>query len=165
MDGTQFEFPVGWIIGKYDEWAFYRNQFSRARSDLKALDLLAVDPGHTLWLIEVKDYRWPEAHMPAILPHIVADKVVDTLAAILPAKVNAVVDAEKLLAKKAARANKMRVVLHVELPAHHSKLFVPDTVCADIQQKLRKLVKAIDPHPLVLNGSRMQGVEWSVIHE
>ncbi|MCI5151076.1 MAG: hypothetical protein D3916_17125 [Candidatus Electrothrix sp. MAN1_4] len=67
------------------------------------------------------------------------------------------------MAHEAVTANRFRVVLHLEQPVKHSKLFPRAIDPADIQQKLRKLVKAIDPHPLVIEKAiGLDRVPWSV---
>ena len=57
VDGLLFVFPEGWEVDKFDELAFYRNQFSKQHNNIKAVDLLALECSKkTLWLIEVKDF-------------------------------------------------------------------------------------------------------------
>ncbi|MGZ4970941.1 MAG: hypothetical protein ACXV8O_02465 [Methylobacter sp.] len=90
VDGLNFDFPNDWQVSKYDDWSFYRNQFSRMRNGIKSLDLLAIDPNKTAWLIEVKDYRINSRTKPSDLGEEIAHKVFDTLAAIIPAKIHAI---------------------------------------------------------------------------
>ena len=54
-EGLAFNFPDGWEATKYDNWAYYRNQFQNT-CDSKAVDILALEPGGgtTLWIIEIK---------------------------------------------------------------------------------------------------------------
>lgn len=56
VDSLTFTFPPSWEAYKYDESAFYRNQFSKMWSGIKAVDLIAIE-GQEIWLIEAKDYR------------------------------------------------------------------------------------------------------------
>lgn len=84
IDGLAFTFPDRWNASKFDEWSFYRNQFSRQRNDIKAVDAIAVGPDKNAFLIEVKDYRHPETEKPSQLPAAIANKVLYTLAAMLP---------------------------------------------------------------------------------
>ena len=42
VDGLLFVFPEGWEVDKFDEWAFYRNQFSKQHNNIEAVDLLAL---------------------------------------------------------------------------------------------------------------------------
>ncbi len=78
------------------------------------------------------------------------------------AKANANDPGEKAMAKAALRCPRLRVVLHLEQPAQHSKLFPRAIDPANVLQRLKQLIKPIDPHPLVLEMSRMNGVAWSV---
>ena len=99
VDGLNFDFPDDWQVSKYDDWSFYRNRFARMWNGIKSLDLLAIDTDKTTWLIEVKDYRINQRTKPSDLGEEVAHKVFDTLAAIIPAKINAANSDEKQLAR------------------------------------------------------------------
>jgi hypothetical protein len=162
VDGLNFDFPAGWQVSKYDEWAFYRNQFSRMRSGIKALDLVALDPQKTGWLIEVKDYRNNPRTKPSGLGEEVAHKVFDTLAALPPARINAADPAEKGLADDLLKTRRYRVILHLEQPAKHSTLRPRAINPVDVQQKLRQLIKPVDAHPCVVEKGRMGSLAWSV---
>jgi hypothetical protein len=58
--------------------------------------------------------------------------------------------------------NRIRVVLHLEQPTKHSKLFPRPIDPAWVEQKLKQLLKAIDPHPKVVAIGRLRDVGWSV---
>ena len=45
---------------------------------------------------------------------------------------------------------RIRLVLHLEQPAKHSKMFPRAINPANVRLKLRKRLKAIDPHPIVV---------------
>ena len=122
VEDLAFAFPDLWETSKYDDWSFYRNQFARMWSGIKALDLLAVDPDQTVWLIEVKDYRKHARTKLSDLGDEVARKVFDTLAAMLPAKLCANDSHELQMAKAVLGAKRLRVVLHLEQPSKHSTL-------------------------------------------
>lgn len=162
VDGLNFDFPDNWQISKYDDWSFYRNQFIRIRDGIKSLDLLAIDQDKTTWLIEVKDYRLHPRTKPSDLGAEVAHKVFDTLAAIIPAKIHATDPDEKQLARAVSASRKLRVVLHLEQPAKHSKLRPRAINPADVQQKIRQLLKPVDAHSLVVDMMSMRGLEWDV---
>ncbi|MBN1928415.1 MAG: hypothetical protein JW764_02605 [Chlorobiaceae bacterium] len=162
VDGLIFSFPENWKIAKYDDWAFYRNQFSRMWNEIKAVDMIALDLSSTFWLIEVKDYRVHRRTKPTCLPNEVAGKVFDTLAAMLPAKINASNVEEKQMASDISSTQKIRVVLHLEQPPQNSKLFRRAIDPADVQQKIRKLIHPVDAHPKVVEKSEMRNLEWSV---
>jgi hypothetical protein len=116
----------------------------------------------TLWMIELKDYRqfrrtkddkislWDE----------VAIKARDTLAGLFAAKVEVGCDNHDF-ARQSLTATKLRVVLHLEQPSSHSKLFPRAYDPADIQQKLKQLVKPIDAHPRVVELGNMDHVPWA----
>lgn len=162
VGGLIFSFPINWMLGKYDDWAFYKNRFSKMWNGIKAVDLLAVDPRQTAWLIEVKDYRRHPRTKPSDLADEVARKVFDTLAAMLPAKLTSADQEERQVALAVANATELRVILHLEQPAKHSRLFPRAIDPADVQQGLRRLVKPIDAHPLVAEASRMGRLAWTV---
>lgn len=162
VDGLNFDFPDNWQISKYDDWSFYRNQFIRIRDGIKSLDLLAIDQDKTTWLIEVKDYRLHPRTKPSDLGADVAHKVFDTLAAIIPAKIHATDPDEKQLARAVSTSRKLRVVLHLEQPTKHSKLRPRAINPADVQQKIRQLLKPVDAHSLVVDMVSMRGLEWNV---
>jgi hypothetical protein len=162
VDGLAFDFPPGWRASKYDDWAFYRKQFGKMRSGIKAVDIVAIAPEQVLWLIEVKDYRRPRQSKVPSLPGIVAAKVFDTLAGLLPAAVNANDDAERALASAALGAGRLRVVAHVEQTSKPSKLFPQAVDLSRVQMVLRRLVKAIDPHALVVDRGEPARVPWTV---
>jgi hypothetical protein len=169
VDGLLFSFADDqWIVTKYDAWKFYRNRWARMWNDIKAVDLLAVDLDRTGWLIEVKDYTRmghdedvrPEAIDLAL---VVAHKVFDTLAAMLPAKVNSRDDHERKFASSMVRTKRLRVVLHLEQPATRTRLRPRAIDPANIRQKLKQLLKPIDPHPAVVAINQMGGLGWEVI--
>lgn len=162
VDGLVFSFPADWVVGKYDDWSFYRNQFGKLWQGIKSLDLLAVSPEKIAWLIEVKDYRQHARTKPSELSAEVAHKVFDTLAAMLPAKLHADDLAEKTLARAVCHATKLRVVLHLEQPHNASKLFTHVVNPANLTQQLRKLLKPIDAHPMVIDQRTMGGLVWQI---
>ncbi len=155
-----FNFPEGWHVGKYDDWSFYRNQFSRMRNEIKALDILAVDPRKITWLIEVKDYRARPRTKPSDLADEIAHKVFDTLAAIIPAGINANDSEEKELARRVATCEKLRVILHLELPA--SPLNPRGSVQQNIALRMRRLLKSIDATAIVVAMADVRTLVWNV---
>jgi len=96
------------------------------------------------------------------LPGEVMRKALDTLSAMLPAKINGDVADETMVSSQVIAARRLRVVLHLEQPAHHSKLFPRAIDPADVQLKLRQLVKAIDAHPWVVEINSPGGIPWAV---
>ncbi|WP_448573624.1 hypothetical protein [Trichothermofontia sp.] len=163
VDSLIFQFLCSWEVTKYDEWAFYRNQFSKMQfgTGIKAVDLFAIND-EVIWLIEAKDYRQHSRTKVIDLADEVAQKVFCTLAAILPAKINASDTSEQNFAKKIFRCQQLRVVLHLEQPIKHSKLFPRAIDPAKLKLKLRTLIKPIDPHPMVVESTQMRGLQWTV---
>ena len=157
-----FEFPNDWKATKFDEWSFYRNQFQSVCGGSKAVDVLAIEPRICSWHIEVKDYRQHRRTKTIDLAEEVAVKVRDSLATLVAAQANANDREEKEMAVAALRCRRLRVVLHLEQPAKQSKLFPRAIDAADVKQRLKQLIKAIDPHPLVLDKTRLAGVAWTV---
>lgn len=162
VDTLTFHFQDGWQVTKFDEWSFYLNQFQNVCGGAKAVDLLALDGNRCAWLIEAKDYRRHRRTKTISIADEVAYKVRDTLAGLFAAHTNSLNDDEKRQAKAAFGAKKLRVVLHLEQPAKHSKLFPRAIDPASVKQKLKQLVKPIDPHPLVLEMKEMNSVAWEV---
>ena len=157
-----FHFPDGWQATKFDTWSFYRNQFQRVCGGTKAIDILAIDSDSRLWAIEVKDYREHPRAKTIDLADEVARKVCDSLAALVAASVNANDTDEKELSRAALACNRIRVVLHLEQPKHHSKLFPRVYNLANVTQNLKQLIKAIDPHPRVMETGSLGNPGWSV---
>ena len=158
----KFDFPENWFASKFDEWSFYLNQFQSVCGGAKGVDVVAVDPDACLWQIEAKDYRRHRRTKTIDIADEIAIKARDSLAGILAAQANANDADERQFARRAVRCPRIRIVLHLEQPTTHSKLFPRAIDPAKVKQRLKQLIKAIDPHPLVLEMSRMQGVAWSV---
>ena len=157
IDGLAFTFPAQWKASKFDEWNFYRHRFSRQSAGIKAIDAIAIDPDRCVFLIEVKDYRHPETEKPSELPAAIACKVLYTLAAMLPAKLYAS-DEEQRVASAVLKAATLRVVVHIELPRRH----LPVVDLADVRQKLERLLRAVDAHPKIVSMGDMKGLGWAV---
>ena len=158
VETLTFKFPAGWCTSKYDDWSFYRQQFSRQSNGIQAVDVLAREPNDTAYLIEVKDYRHPDTEKPSQLPQAIANKVLMPLAAMLPAKLNANDPSERAMAKAVLTSHKLRAVAHIALArAHH-----PAVDLADLKQKLAQLLRAVDAHPKVVSRNHMPSLGWAV---
>ncbi|MDE0025308.1 MAG: hypothetical protein OXP69_12940 [Spirochaetaceae bacterium] len=146
-----------------DEWAFYRNQFQNVAGGSKAVDFICLD-GVGTWLIEVKDYRVHPRVKPSCLCDEVAIKVRDTIAGIAAARCNANDPDEKEVAKRVLRKNKWLIVLHLEQPGFRSRIRPRVIARADVVQKLKRLLKAIDAHPKVVDKDCIAGnMCWTVV--
>jgi hypothetical protein len=161
VDGLNFDFEDEWIVSKYDEWQFYR-RFGRIKNGIKAIDLLVLSPDKTAYFVEAKDYRVHQRTKPSELSEELVAKVLATLSALLPTKINGTDRQETAIATAVLSARKLRVILHLEQPARHSKLFPRAIDPADVEQKLRQGLKPIDPHPKVTERTRMRDLPWRV---
>lgn len=159
IDGLIFTFPANWQASKYDDWDFYQKEFKR-QNGIKAMDVVALSSENVAFFIEVKDYRNPRAVFPkpSELAQTIATKVVDTLAALLPAKLNAVEPHEKSMAVDILNCNSLQIFLHIEQP--QNKSYIIDL--ADIQQKLKQRLRAIDKNPKVVSMNKMANLPWIV---
>lgn len=158
----QFIFGSSCLAEKYDEWSFYRNQFQSTCSGVKAVDMICVS-NNTSWLIEIKDYRQHKRTKPQDLGDEVAIKVRDTLAGLVAAKMNANDSSEQDFAKKAIQSKAIKVVLHLEQPQKHSKLFPRAIDPAAVKQSLKRQLRAIDAHPSIVNINTLSAaMEWTV---
>ena len=161
-DRLVFAFPVDAISSKYDAWSHYRNQFNSAFGGTKAVDVVyaAADTG---WLIEVKDYRINPRTKAIDLADEVALKVRDTLAGLISARLHANDADEKRVADALLQKRRLRVVLHLETPRSRSRLR-PNAIEPDkVLQKLKTLLRAIDPHPCVVDQhSIAPAMNWTV---
>lgn len=158
-----FTFPTGWKAEKYDEWPIYINQIQGCCGGLKGIDFVAIDPSGTLWLIEVKDYRTNRREKPMKIWEEIAKKSAHTLSGLVIAAKNQH-HSHNNCAINCLHANSIRIVLHLEQPYKPSKLFprLPYDP-ADIQMKLKQMVKPIDAHPMVVAKANLPGIYWTVI--
>ena len=164
VDGLGFDFVCGWTASKFDEWTFYRRHFACIHEGIKAVDLLALSPDKTLYLIEVKDYRRHRREKRTPLIEEIVLKICWTLAALPPAGINASNSGESTMARSFLGAKKFRVILHLEQPRTPSKLFPRAFDPAKVRQKLRQTLRPVDPHSDVVESSRMGTVagKWRV---
>ncbi|WP_311221310.1 MULTISPECIES: hypothetical protein [unclassified Acidovorax] len=157
VDGLDFVFPDAWQASKYDEWAFYRQHFSKMCNGVKAMDVVALSPDKVAYLIEVKDYRHPDTEKPSLLPDAIATKVLHTLAALLPAKLSASDESERVLSRQLLGCRKLNIVVHVEQSASH----IPKVDLADLKQKLKARLRSVDTHVKVTHKA-MAPQPWTV---
>lgn len=162
-DRLSFTFPEQTLATKYDEWAFYRNRFNSAFGGAKAVDIIHVDANKVAWLIEIKDYRANRRTKPSELGDEIALKVRDTLAGLVAARFQAQDSEEQQAASKTLQAKQLKVVLHLEQPQKPSKLFPQVVDPADIKQRLKSLLRAVDPQPVVVDQHTLKtSMNWKV---
>lgn len=159
-----FTFPAGAQVCKYDEMSFYRQQFSRMGNGIKAMDLAFVDE-HTLWLIEVKDYRQHPRTKTIPLIDELAAKLRDTLAGLMSAKCTAQVMAEKVFAQSAVRTDQIRVVLHLEQAAPVGRIAPNKILTVAKIQKMKQRLHSVDANPRVVDQQSLAQypeMRWTV---
>lgn len=158
----QFTFGALCLAEKYDDWSFFRNQFQNTCGGAKAVDIVCLSR-NTSWLIEIKDYRQHTRTKPQDIGDEVALKVRDTLAGLVAAKMNANESDEKNFAKKILQSKSIKVVLHLEQPEKHSKLFPRAIDPAAVKQSLKRQLRAIDAHPSIVNKNNLSAsMDWTV---
>jgi hypothetical protein len=148
VDGLLLTMPAGWWVWKYDDSAFHRNQFQSFAKGSKAVDAVALADDGTLWLIEVKDYRRHRRTKPGSVFDETAGKVRSTLAGLAAARVNANDTGERDLAVLAMTCGQIRVALQLIQPSRPSKLFPRVVDPCDAQLQLKRVVRAVDAHPV-----------------
>lgn len=158
----QFTFPNHWLASKFDASSFHVRQFQKVCGGAKAIDILAIEPEVCVWKIEAKDYRRHPRTKAIDLATEIAEKVRDSAAGLVAARVNANDPRERHIAEAALRCPRLRVVLYLEQPVKHSKLFPRVIDPAHVRQRLKQLLKPFDPHPLVVDRNDMRGVSWTV---
>lgn len=162
IDKLIFEFPDDCTVSKFDDWDFYTKQFqSTLGGGVKAVDLIAIDKRGTAWFIEVKDYRAHLRTKPSCIAEETAEKIFDTFAALLPAKLNGKVLSEVLFVESLHRVTALKAVLHLEQPTP-STLFPVPISPVNVQMKLRRLLRAIDLQPVVCDMSSATNHGWRV---
>ncbi|MFI3138421.1 MAG: hypothetical protein QX197_16740 [Methylococcaceae bacterium] len=158
----QFRFGASCLAEKYDDWSFFRNQFQSTCGGAKAVDIICIS-NNTSWFIEIKDYRQHARTKPQDIGNEIAIKVRDTLAGLVAAKMNANEPDERDFAQKVLESKAIKVVLHLEQPLKHSKLFKRAIDPAAVKQSLKRLLHAIDAHPCVVDKNSLSvNRDWVV---
>lgn len=121
-----------------------------------------VAPDTVAWLIEVKDYQHHQRTKAIDLADEVAVKVRDSLAMFSAASTTANDQDERTAASAVGSSSAIRVVLHVEQVQTPSRLFPRAINPANVKQRLRQLIRFVDPHPLVVETSTTDRVAWAV---
>ena len=162
VDGLWFAFESGAQATPYDEWAYFNYHFKRLATNVRAMDVVCIHAG-TCWLIEAKDYRQYPRTKPSSIADELTEKVRDTLAGLTAAAFQANVAEELALARDALDSERLRVVLHLEQPRKPSRLKPKVVDEADLKQKLKQRLRAVDPRILVVDQDRLGGdLPWSV---
>lgn len=163
VDGMQLLFADDWAVSKYDEWTYYKSHFIKIKDGVKAVDIVAVDPEDVLYLIEVKDYRGRTREKTMPIEIEFQEKVFCTLAALIPAKCNAVDLHEAHVAGRAAAARSVRLFFQLDEDPSANKLDPQSTRRAQFSQILRRRLGAIDATLRVYSSDALNGVPWQVV--
>lgn len=130
------------------------------------MDIIAYRQSDTVWLCEIKDFRIGAKNRDKLpLEQEIAQKARDSLAGLVSAKFHANDSKERQFAKQALACEHICIVLHIEQPSRR----IYDL--SDLQDKLRRLLKAIDPHVLVVDKSLLDNkpvysnkLSWKVLN-
>ncbi len=162
---------------KFDNTDYYRNHFGKihvracrnkknpcSRTILKgvpAVDILAVNTT-TGYLIEVRDYtlETQEKRLDDLIEQFLG-KVLLTLSAILPMKINATVTAERNIADLFSKVPQIEAILHLELPPLPSQLQLASWDRSEIQMDLKRKLKG-NINPKVVSKIDHQNLPWTV---
>ncbi|MDE3724658.1 hypothetical protein PWG71_24990 [Nocardiopsis sp. N85] len=160
VDGSFFVFPDGWHVEKLDEWP-EQKQATQPPFHSKGCDLVAMKDG-ILWLIEVKDYTYPNARVPDDLAEKVGLKFFHSLA-VLHAVARWGQDSRREFSAAALACREAHVCLAVELPDGGRRLIGVQTPLANLRAGLRRVTRKLNVHrPVVSNSHRMNGVPWEI---
>ena len=170
VESLRFSFHSNIAAEKYDDWAYYALVL-RLEKHQKAVDVVAMRMQPVpadVWLIEAKDFRVitvpPDRANLAGLAVTAAAKFKDSLDGLAEAARLAPALSERHHAQRAVAATTRRLVLHLEPHiGSHSKLF-PKNFPAGVLQKLKQLVRDLDPAPMVLSiaSTGRARVPWTV---
>lgn len=158
-----FIFPADWRVESYDKSEFYTKYF-QSLAHSKCVDIVAFSPGmESLWLIEIKDYRFYPRGKTMDLFDELATKVRDTLASLYVAQRRPEFAIHEF-ARQAATKLKLRVAFHLEQPRPGSGSHPPLVDRVHATRKLRSVVKAVDSNPWFCETNNMPpDCPWQVI--
>ena len=152
----RLRFEPGDQATKYDDWAFFREEFRHVAGGSHGVDCVCIS-GEACWLIEIKALarRVGEDSGLKIADTIrrAAEQVRDTLAGLAAARVLAT-GAEEQFARAVFDVPNWRVALHLEQTDVTSRLHRTPYDPTDVTQKLRQQVRAVDAQAVVVDSSR-----------
>ena len=153
--GIRLRFAPGDLAEKYDDCAFFRDEFRHVAGGSHGVDGVCVSGGDC-WLIEIKSLarKVGEDSSLKITDTIrrAAAQVRDTLAGLAAAARNARGE-ERAFAVRALQATALRVALHLDQADRTSALHPTPYDVADATTKLRQLVHPIDRNAVVVDCS------------
>lgn len=165
VDGRiQHAFPASWTASKYDDWPYVRDHVVNAFvGKNKCVDFVAFDPAtQTFWLVEAKDFRHHEREKDLPLAEELALKVRGSVIGLVGAARHHAPHAHQAMAQTFLDAARVRVVFHLEQPAKPSTMLPRSYALAGLLQKLKQMVRIIDPHPMVVESSSKVQPPWTI---
>lgn len=152
---VRLEFEEASHVTRYDEWSFFRERFKNVAGGSRGVDVVCV-AHDTSWLVEVKQRtRYVGDVSMGRFEDAIADaseQARDTLAGLAVAARSADGE-ERRFATEALRTERWRVALHLEQADKTSRLHPQPYDVLDATNKLRQLVRAIDPRAVVVDSS------------
>lgn len=140
IDGTFFQFPEGWETTVFDEWPQYLKPASSL--GLKGCDILAINGG-TLWIIEVKDYTYPDAKQPEDLATVVGQKAIGTMALLYALQRSKNDSAAVRFARACTVTTEIKLALHIEIKDGGRKERQVRPLLMSLEQKLQNIGKML----------------------
>lgn len=156
VDGTLFTFAPGVQAEQFDEWDYYKRLSSNS---IRGCDVVALQ-GKTLWLIEVKDYTYPNAQGVPDLEETLVRKFVGTMG-VLYALQRAPQDSAPIeFSRACAKATTIRLALHIELKPGKKDIAWQ---MATLQDDLRKAMKPLNVAGFRITSSQVKipNVPWT----
>lgn len=159
-----YVFPEDWLVQKWDDTAFHLNQFQHFAAGSKAVEFVAFNPqDEKLWLIECKDFR-PNGRTKTIeLCDEIAQKVRDSLAALICAR-NADDVELRRFARMALKKTELRCIVHWEHPLKPHRLW-PSSMMdrKNMRDKLRQRMAVVDSLADIGNLSQLNRTQpWTI---
>lgn len=140
IDGTIFTFPEEWKVALFDEWP----QFRKPAGELgvQGCDAIALDDD-TLWIIEAKDYTYPDAHQPEDLPKTVGLKAIGTMAILYSLQRSKTGSEAADFAEMCAHVSEIKLALHIEVKDGGRKSKQVQAVLMPLKGRLSKVCKSL----------------------
>lgn len=163
VEDVRFSFPDDWEVTKFDEWRPYRRA---ATFGYKACDPVALHDS-TLYLIEAKDYTYPDRlkGAPLDLPDTVCHKALNTLAMLFawsrdhcPVQVSE----HSALLQAIARCHSIKVCLDIELKDGGRGAISMAKTMADLTDQIKRRTKFFaDGTPIVSSHHQQGRAAWT----
>lgn len=160
VDGILFAFSEGWDVEKFDDWPQFRKLSGKYA--IQGCDIVAFD-GDVLWLLEVKDYTYPGAKLPANLPVIVGKKGAGTLAVLHALAKHEHPSAQQVFASRCLRAKQINIALHIELKDGGEKLKYINSSLSNLRQEIRRVRREFGLKGFAVTSYHLpldKGVPW-----